>query len=109
MRAERHPQRAGYDKEIIITKGGSMEQYHKDAMKIGELEYALAGSYPIPEPVIVAMSKTEIVDEAKYVLSLFSEGGHCLEEEINDEEDSENRRNLRKQRTALKRFIKKYI
>lgn len=83
----------------------------KDIAKIGgELELSLENISQDDGCEISDYSERELLDETRYVLSTFTEGGHINNDEMmgHDEDDPERRKEMRRQFRAMQRFVKKY-
>lgn len=84
-----------------------MKNYIKDAINISELQYDLENISQDDNKPIEQYTQKEIVDEAKYVLSLYSEGGTAYSEDLYSD-DQKIRKEAESQIKQLKQYIKKY-
>jgi hypothetical protein len=85
-----------------------MENYIKDALSISELAGSLERVSSDDNRDIETYTQQEILDEAKWVLSEFFEGGHSSNEALNGEWGIEAKKEAQKEVRYLKAFIKKY-
>jgi hypothetical protein len=84
-----------------------MAKFHEEAKKIHELGVSLENISNDDGKEITDYTQAEIVDEARYVLSTFFEGGHCNNDDLTGK-DKELRSSAKRQVAQLKRLIKKY-
>lgn len=84
-----------------------MKNYIKDAIKIFELENDLKNISSADNKNIEDYTQKEIVEEAEYVLSLYSEGGTAANEDFNCD-DAKVRKEAGKEVKQLKNYIRKY-
>ena len=84
-----------------------MKNYIKDAINISELQYDLESISQDDNKPIEQYTQKEIVDEAKYVLSLYNEGGTLANEDLYCD-DKKVRKEAANQVKQLKQYIKKY-
>lgn len=76
------------------------------AMKIRELEVTMQNIATDDKRPIESYTDTEILNEARYVLSTFYEGGHQNNDELTCEYgDKDAQREAKKQVAALKRLL----
>jgi hypothetical protein len=101
-----HPCRS--DSQAVFLGESSM--IHTDAMKIDELAYTLNNISTDDKKPITDYSAVEIVEEARYVLSLFVDPGqsHINHEALIGDEGEDQRKWAKQQVRQLKAFIKKY-
>ena len=85
-----------------------MEKYIKDALSICELSGSLERISSDDNREIESYTQQEILDEAKWVLSEFFEGGHSSNDALNGESGIEAKKEAQKEVRYLKAFIKKY-
>jgi len=84
-----------------------MQDYIKDAINISELQYDLKNISSDDNKAIEEYTRKEIVNEAKYVLSLYNEGGTLANEDLYCD-DKKVRKEAANQVKQLKQYIKKY-
>ena len=89
----------------MITKA---PKYIMDALKSGELGLDLETISIDDKKEITDYTVEEVVKEAKYILSLYSEGGTASHEELTGEDGEEAQLSARKEVRTLKAYIKKY-
>lgn len=80
----------------------------KEALKIHELEESLKRIAQDDKKEVAAYTDKEIIDEAKYVLSLFLDGGCSLNEMLNGEDGEEDQKFAEKQVKQLRKLIASY-
>ena len=81
--------------------------YLKDAFKSDELYISLETIATDDGKDIKDYTLQEVLNEARYVLSCFYEGGHCNNDWLNSDDKNE-RKGALKEVKALKSFINKY-
>tara|TARA_Y100000004_G_C8845680_1_gene382432 strand:+ start:302 stop:565 length:264 start_codon:yes stop_codon:yes gene_type:complete len=81
---------------------------YKASKKIYELDYSLNTIGEDDGKEREDYTPQEILDEAKWVLSNYYEGGHVLNYELIGEEGAEEQKNARREVAKLKRFIAKW-
>lgn len=86
-----------------------MEKYLVFARKIEELDFDLNniiedsnGSKQLED-----FTQQELLEEAKYILGKFTDGGTTYNDSLNSD-DAEERKNAKKQVRQLRNYIKKY-
>ena len=84
-----------------------MQDYIKDAINISELQYDLKNISSDDNKAIEEYTRKEIVNEAKYVLSLYNEGGTLANEDLYSD-NQKIRKEAESQIKQLKQYIKKY-
>jgi hypothetical protein len=84
-----------------------MQQYLKDAMKCAELDESLRRIASDDKRAVSSYTLQEVVAEAKYVESCYTESGHSFNEELHDR-DSKIRMRAWAELRKLRSFIKKY-
>ena len=82
--------------------------YVTDALKIGELYHDLENICADDNKKVDEYTQEALVAEAKYILSLYSEGGTTSSEELSGQAGSEAQKEARKQVRMLKNYIRKY-
>ena len=81
---------------------------HEASYKIYELDYSLDTIGSDDGKEREDYTPQEILDEAKYVLSNYTEGGHVLNDELIGEDGAECQKKARREVAKLKRFITKW-
>ena len=84
---------------------------HEAAGKISELSYTLDRIADDDGKEVEDYTPEEVLDEAKYVLSCYHEGGHILNWELRGEsmeDGAEDMKNAKREVAKLKRFITKF-
>lgn len=81
----------------------------QEAMKIGELAYQLTNISIDDKRKLESYSDAELIEEAEYLLSTYSEGGHQNHDDLHNRwDDKEAQREARKNLRALKKLLAKY-
>jgi hypothetical protein len=99
--------RRNIKERFLMPRISKIPTYIKDALKINELAIDLENISTDDKKKITDYSIKEIVNEAKYVLSCYNEGGHSLNEDL-ESEDVELRKRARKEVKQLEKYIQKY-
>jgi hypothetical protein len=84
-----------------------MEKYLTDAMKCAELDESLRRIASDDKRVVESYTLQEVLEEAKYVESCYTEGGHSFNDELHNS-DSKIRMRAWAELRKLRTFIKKY-
>ena len=79
-----------------------------DALKVDELSYSLDNISHDDKCEIEDYTDTELIAEAKYVLSCYSEPGHIHNWMMIGDCGPEDQKTARREKRQLQRFIKKY-
>ena len=85
-----------------------MPDFLSEALDIGDLQISLRNISEDDKRELSTYTKQEIVDEAKWVLSIFNESGTISNEILNGEYGKFDQSIARKEVKQLKAFIKKY-
>jgi hypothetical protein len=85
-----------------------MTDFLSEACDIGDLQISLRNISEDDKRELSSYTKKEVVDEAKWVLSVFNEGGTISNDILNGEYGKSDQAIARKEVKQLKAFIKKY-
>lgn len=85
-----------------------MADFLSEALDIDELQISLRNISEDDKRELSTYTKQEIVDEAKWVLSVFNESGTISNDILNGEYGKFDQANARKEIKQLKAFIKKH-